>query len=81
VNDYLVLVRDEGSPVWIDGAEPAATWSPVAGGKEVARVLVADGVHVLTGAAPFGVTVVGYDSYDSYAYPGGLNQQVINPVE
>jgi len=81
VNDYLVLVRDTGSPVWIDGAEPVTTWSPVAGNKETARVLVADGVHVLTGATPFGVTVVGYDSYDSYAYPGGLNQQVINPVE
>jgi hypothetical protein len=81
VNDYLVLVRETGSPVFIDGNAPSATWQAVAGGKEVARVLVPDGVHVLTGAAPFGVTVVGYDSYDSYAYPGGLNQQVINPVD
>ncbi len=81
INDYLILVRDTGSPVWVDGAEPTAPWEAVAGGKEVARVPVADGVHVLTGANPFGVTVIGYDSYDSYAYPGGLNQQVINPVE
>jgi hypothetical protein len=81
VNDYLVLVREAGSPVFIDGDAPSVAWQTVAGGKEVARVPVPDGVHVLTGAAPFGVTVVGYDSYDSYAYPGGLNQQVINPVD
>jgi hypothetical protein len=27
----------------------------------------------------FGVIVLGYDSYDSYAYPGGLDQKQINP--
>jgi len=40
-----------------------------------------DGVHVLDGNMPFGVSVTGYDTYDSYAYPGGLNQTVINPIE
>ncbi|MCY1007897.1 hypothetical protein OV079_20530 [Nannocystis pusilla] len=38
-----------------------------------------DGVHVLTGDQPFGVIVIGYDEYDSYAYPGGLDQKQINP--
>jgi hypothetical protein len=31
------------------------------------------------GDEPFSVTVVGYDSSDSYAYPGGLDQKLINP--
>jgi predicted methyltransferase len=26
------------------------------------------------------VVVLGYDSYDSYAYPGGLDQKIINPL-
>jgi len=47
---------------------------------EANRVLVADGVHVLSGSLPFGVSVLGYDAYDSYGYPGGLDQQIINPM-
>jgi hypothetical protein len=47
---------------------------------EVARVTIADGVHALAGSKPFGVVVVGYDYADSYAYPGGLDQQLINPI-
>lgn len=81
VNDYVVLTRKAGIPVSIDDVEVTAEWNPVGAGLEVARVPIADGVHVLAGNEPFGVTVIGYDSYDSYAYPGGLNQQVINPVD
>ncbi len=48
-------------------------------GYEVARIPASDGVHSLDGDQTFGVTVLGYDSYDSYAYPGGLDQKQINP--
>ena len=41
---------------------------------------VPDGVHTLDGDMPFGVAVSGYDQYDSYSYPGGLGQAVINPI-
>jgi hypothetical protein len=81
VNDYLILVRPQGAVIQIDGGPVNASWVAVGGsGYEVARVPVADGVHVLTGSQRFGVTVMGYDSYDSYAYPGGLNQDLINPT-
>lgn len=81
VNDYVVLVRETGATVEVDGAPITTGWAPAgASGYEVTRHAVADGVHVLTGSAPFGVITVGYDSYDSYAYPGGLNQQIINPI-
>ena len=54
--------------------------TPGTTGYEVARVPVADGVHVVEGGSGFGIIVVGYDAFDSYAYPGGLNLQLINPI-
>ena len=53
---------------------------PVANsGYEVARLSVADGVHVIDGTKNFAVVVVGYDQWDSYAYLGGIGTAVINP--
>jgi len=82
VNDVLVLTRKSGETVSIDGVDATMGWTPVASsGFEVARIPVADGVHVLRGSKPFGVLVVGYDAFDSYAYPGGLSQQKINIID
>ncbi|MBW2526715.1 MAG: hypothetical protein JRI23_21205 [Deltaproteobacteria bacterium] len=81
INDFLVLVREQGQTVSIDGNPVSSGWVPTgASNYEVARLSVPDGVHVLDGSAPFGVIVIGYDSYDSYGYPGGLNQSIINPI-
>ena len=83
--DWFVITRKTGTAVTIDGvAVPPASFVKVGPGNnptewEVARVAVTDGVHALDGDQPFGVIVLGYDSYDSYAYPGGLDQKVINP--
>ena len=79
--DYLVLAKKAGDTVSVDGNLVAAANFVQVGSTqwEVARISVTDGVHKLTGTAPFGVTILGYDSYDSYAYPGGLNQKIINP--
>ncbi len=80
INDYFVLTRKVGSTVMVDGVVPMATWNPVGTEWETAVISVPDGVHTLDGSLPFGVSVNGYDQYDSYAYPGGLNQTVINPI-
>lgn len=80
INDFLVLIRKTGATVMVDGIVPAATWNMLAGGWESAVIPVPDGVHVLDGSAPFGVAVSGYDEFDSYSYPGGLGQAVINPI-
>ncbi len=83
--DWFVITKKIGTAVTIDGvAVPPASFVKVGPANnpsewEVARVAVADGVHALDGDQPFGVIVLGYDSYDSYAYPGGLDQKVINP--
>ena len=79
-DDYLVITRPEGSTTSLDGADiPGGDFVPVAGGWEVARVPVADGVHGLDGSAPFSVVVVGYGFANSYAYLGGASTGQINP--
>ena len=79
--DWVVLVRPSGSTVEVDGVAVTTGWAPAgSSGYEVNRYAVSDGVHVLQGSEPFGVIVVGVDSHDSYAYPGGLNQELINII-
>jgi hypothetical protein len=82
MNDVGVVTRQAGAVVTIDGAPiPDASFNPVGNtGFEVARVPLGDGVHVLDGAdSEFGIIVVGYDEYDSYAYLGGSGTAIINP--
>ncbi len=83
INDVLVLTRPAGAPITIDGTpvDDAAFALVGAGQFEVARVPIADGVHVLDGGDQgFGVVVAGYDQYDSYAYVGGTGTGIINPT-
>lgn len=84
--DWLVITKKVGSTVKLDGNPIAQNlFVPVGPANmptewEVGRVAnLADGVHALDGDQPFGVLILGYDSYDSYAYPGGLDQKIINP--
>ncbi|HEY5921364.1 MAG TPA: MopE-related protein [Kofleriaceae bacterium] len=80
-NDYLVITRKEGTMVLVDGVPPNVTWNAVPGGWQTGVLSgLVDGVHTLESNVPFGVHVNGYDQYDSYAYPGGLGQTVINPI-
>jgi hypothetical protein len=79
--DFMVITKKTGSTVNLDGAAiDQNVFTAVEGTEwEVGRISVADGVHALDGDQAFGVIVLGYDSYDSYAYPGGLDQKQINP--
>jgi hypothetical protein len=82
VNDVAVITREEDAEITIDGnVVPDQDFVPVANsGYEVARVDIADGVHVLEGDdTKFGVVIVGYDDFDSYAYLGGTGTGIINP--
>jgi len=81
IYDYAVLTKRVGSTVYMNGtAVQQSAFIPIDGQWEVGRITVPDGVHAFTGTSPFGIVIVGYDSYDSYAYPGGLNMQIINPM-
>ena len=79
--DYLVVTRQEGVEVLLDGAPlMAASFRPAGEGWEVGTFMVLDGVHRVSSDSPFGIVVVGYSPYVSYAYVGGMNLEVINPV-
>ncbi|MBW2459164.1 MAG: hypothetical protein JRI68_32000, partial [Deltaproteobacteria bacterium] len=86
IYDYMVLTKPVGATVNVDGNPvPQSQFTAIDDTVnppqwEVARITSTDGVHTLDGTAPFGVIVLGYDSYDSYAYPGGLDQKLINPI-
>ncbi|MCY0995343.1 IgGFc-binding protein [Nannocystis sp. ILAH1] len=83
--DRIVLTKKAGATIMLDGQPVAQNLFTKVGPAdmpsewEVARVPSEDGVHVLESDEDFGVVVIGYDQYDSYAYPGGLDQKQINP--
>ncbi|MBC8073345.1 MAG: IgGFc-binding protein [Deltaproteobacteria bacterium] len=78
--DFFVVTRPSGANITIDGVGMNdADFISIGGGYEVARVPTVDGVHALESDVGFMVTVVGYDSADSYAYIGGTGTGVINP--
>ncbi|PCC69279.1 hypothetical protein SAMN02745121_08898 [Nannocystis exedens] len=81
-SNFVNIIAPTGAEVVLDG-QPVADFQAIgATGFSVARVLLAndgDGDHTLTGDAPFGVQVYGYGQYVSYAYPGGLDLDVIPP--
>lgn len=61
--------------VTLDGSLiPAASFSAIgSSGFAAAQVPVSVGSHTFEGPEPFGVYTYGFDSYDSYGYPGGLS--------
>lgn len=79
--DYLVVTRQAGVEVLLDGAPLLTTgFRPAGEGYEVGTFMVLDGVHHVTSATPFGIVLVGYSPYVSYAYVGGMDLEVINPI-
>jgi hypothetical protein len=82
--NYAVVIAPTGTVVTIDGVASAATATPVGTtGFGVMRIPLAAGnagAHVLTATHPVGLQVMGYGSYTSYTYPGGLNLAYIAPA-
>jgi hypothetical protein len=84
INDVLIITRLAGSETLLDDEViPDSEFVAVAdSGFEVARLPVDDGIHTLfsaNGDDGVGVTVVGWDEWDSYAYTGGMGLAAINP--
>jgi len=71
----LSTFRLDGNPVDL------AQFSPIAGSSfSGAQLQVGLGSHTLSARLPFGSFVYGFDSFDSYGYPGGLSLSPIAVV-
>jgi hypothetical protein len=77
-NHYVQVIRAKGNPdVLVDGAVVGGYYA--VGDYEVSDWVIGEGSHTAESAAPFGIVSVGYTGVTSYAYPGGLKLEVINP--
>ena len=77
---YVQITRDlGGADVLVDGVVVDGYYT--VGNYEVADWPVNEGPHVAESDGTFGVYQVGYTPVTSYAYPGGLKLEVINPIE
>jgi hypothetical protein len=81
--NYVVVVEPTGATVTLDGAAASGTATPIPGTSFAVLRLTLDnggsGAHTLTASSPVGIQVMGYGSYTSYTYPGGLDLQHIAP--
>lgn len=92
---YVFLAPDDYTISYVDVIHPTGTEIVIDGKVATSRIkqigsssysilryrlsLGEDGAHVLTASAPIGLQVLGYGSYTSYQYPGGLNLNTIAP--
>jgi hypothetical protein len=75
---YAQIIRLKSNPdVLVDGAVVGGYYA--VGDYEVADYKISEGAHLAESDAPFGIINVGYTNVTSYAYPGGLRLEVINP--
>jgi len=67
--------------ITIDGAPiGAGEFSPINGTSfSAATFVLSEGTHTTSSVNPHGITVQGYNSADSYIYPGGARFEFINP--
>ena len=81
--NYVDIVAKAGTTLTLDGQTPTAMPQAIGtSGYAVSRVQLGGGqagAHVLSASQPVGIQVVGYGSYTSYMYPGGLDLQRIAP--
>jgi len=89
--DHIIVVREAGVAVDLDclGQLPDADFAAVgSSGWEVGRFFIddpassnacTDGAHYIASDEPFGLSVVGTASYQSYGYLGGVGVRSINP--
>lgn len=72
--DVGTLLLD-GSPILASNYSPIPTTN-----FSAALVSLTQGTHTTSSTNPHGITVEGYNTYDSYIYPGGAMFEFINPV-
>ena len=85
VQHFLSVIAENddvaNGTVLLDGVSiPAGSFTAITGtGFSYATLPLSDGTHSTQSAGVHGITVEGYNSADSYIYPGGARFQFINP--
>lgn len=86
--NFVTIIADNvdigAGTILLDGAPvPAGNFSAIPGTTLAAAIEpIAAGTHTTNStSAPHGITVEGFNSFDSYIYPGGALFQFINPPE
>ena len=82
--DWVTAIVPDDATLTMDGTEVSTDgYVPIADGYSLVHISTSNTggadparVHTITGTAPFGLQVYGYDCNVSYAYPGGLNLEV-----
>jgi hypothetical protein len=80
--DALTVVGQESDwdLIELDGAPLPEAPTPLgADGWAWASFAISDGPHTIDSPSPIGIEVYGYDCHISYAYPGGMYLNKINP--
>jgi hypothetical protein len=73
---YADIVVPDGSSLTLDGVQLTSPGTTIADGYSVQRVQLGSGqagAHVLFASMPVGLQVIGFGSFTSYQYPGGLD--------
>jgi len=82
-NNYVVVIGPQGTVITLDGSPASGSPTPVgSGGYAIWRLKLGqgqNGAHVLSASQAVGIQVMGYGSYTSYQYPGGLDLSLIAP--
>ncbi|MBU1239999.1 IgGFc-binding protein, partial [Myxococcota bacterium] len=89
VNVIAPIPQDGDTPIILDGINLTADmYEPISGGYGIARVDVtamgsqgSHSIHCPDESVRFGIEVYGFANYTSYLYPGGLDLNLINPME
>lgn len=79
---YIDVVGRAATVLTLDGELKEGSWTmigPELGVRRIALGAGKQGAHTLAASDPIGLQVIGYGSYTSYMYPGGLNLAAIAP--
>jgi hypothetical protein len=78
--NYVDVIMPVTATLTLDGVAVPSPPKPLSSGFGVTRLPLSNitgGAHVLEASLPVGIQVMGYGTYTSYQYPGGLNLREI----